>query len=179
MYRSGSWQPLLLALQSDTTAVLIGRSGAGKSTLVNALTGASQLTAAVRSRDGKGRHTTTSRQLIAHDGFVLIDTPGIRALAAIDDADAIDDVYRDIAALARQCRYSTCTHVLEPGCAVIAAVDDGSLDVNYLNRYRRMLRESQRQSIRSSTRLAREQERRRSKDDSRGRRGVMKLKGRL
>lgn len=178
MYRPATWQPLLDILQSGKTAVLIGRSGAGKSTLVNALTGASQVTAAVRSRDGKGRHTTTSRQLIAHDGFVLIDTPGIRALAAIHDADAIDEVYRDIAAQARQCRYSTCTHVSEPGCAVLAAVDDGSLDASYLHRYHRMLRESQRQSIRSSARLAREQERRRSKDDTRGRRGVMKLKGR-
>src|SRR5262249_17220804 len=102
-----------------------------------------QTTAAVRDRDRRGRHTTTARQLIElPGGALLIDTPGMRELTPWADPDAIDASFEDIQRLAAGCRYSDCAHDSEPGCAVQAAIDDGSLGAGRLGHYRRLLREA-------------------------------------
>ena len=109
-------------LTSGATAVLLGPSGAGKSTLANALLGADrQATGAVRAYDGRGRHTTVVRELLAlPGGALLIDTPGIREVGLWDSADG---AFADIEAAAVNCRFSDCAHDAEPGCAVRNAVD--------------------------------------------------------
>jgi ribosome biogenesis GTPase len=111
------------------TAVVLGSSGVGKSTLVNALLGERrQATAAVRADDSRGRHTTTHRELFElPDGAFLIDTPGIRSLEIAGADNGVDTAFEDIAELAARCRFSDCGHQGEPGCAVRAAIDDGSL----------------------------------------------------
>jgi ribosome biogenesis GTPase len=109
-------------LTSGATAVLLGPSGAGKSTLANSLLGDDrQATAAVRAYDGRGRHTTVVRELLAlPGGALLIDTPGIREVGLWDSADG---AFGDIEAAAVNCRFSDCAHDAEPGCAVRNAVD--------------------------------------------------------
>ncbi|HWE54585.1 MAG TPA: ribosome small subunit-dependent GTPase A [Acidimicrobiales bacterium] len=128
-------------LAPNRTAVLLGPSGAGKSSLANALMGDSvQATGAVRDDDRRGRHTTTSRQLmIVPGGGVLIDTPGLRSLA-LAGAD-VESVFPEIETVAAGCRFSDCSHELEPGCAVLAAVADGRLDRDRLNSWRKLQRE--------------------------------------
>jgi len=109
-------------LTPGTTTVLLGPSGAGKSTLVNALLGEErQATGAIRAGDGRGRHTTVTRELIAlPGGALLIDTPGVREVGLWDGAG---ETYTDIDELAATCRFSDCGHDTEPGCAVRDAVD--------------------------------------------------------
>lgn len=109
-------------LTSGATAVLLGPSGAGKSTLANSLLGADrQATGAVRAYDGRGRHTTVIRELLAlPGGTLLIDTPGIREVGLWDSADG---AFADIEAAAVNCRFTDCAHDAEPGCAVRNAVD--------------------------------------------------------
>jgi ribosome biogenesis GTPase / thiamine phosphate phosphatase len=108
------------------TAALIGRSGAGKSTLVNALLGEDrQATQPVRTGDGRGRHTTVTRELIElPDGALIVDTPGLRAIGLWDGPG---DAFADIDELAAACRFADCRHDTEPGCAVRDAVDPGRL----------------------------------------------------
>jgi ribosome biogenesis GTPase len=109
-------------LEPQTTTVLLGPSGAGKSTLVNALLGVDrQAVGAVREHDGRGRHTTVTRELLAlPGGGLLIDTPGIREAGLWDGTGG---AFADIEALAAQCRFSDCGHAGEPGCAVAAQAD--------------------------------------------------------
>jgi ribosome biogenesis GTPase len=109
------------------TIALLGPSGAGKSTLVNALVGHElQRTAAVRSFDGKGRHTTTAAELVLlPDGGLLVDTPGLRAVALWSEGAGLDEAFADVTSLAEHCRFRNCAHDAEPGCAVRAAVADG------------------------------------------------------
>lgn len=198
-------------LVAGRTAAFLGRSGAGKSTLVNALLnpGADpreassenrvQATSAVRGTDGKGRHTTTSRQMIvlpgagyfgagesgaegsgteSSAGTVLIDTPGVRALAATSDSAAIDETFDDVSSYASSCRYSDCSHGSEPGCAVQQALADGSLDPERFERYRRMMAESARLRLRSQEREYRQSNRAFTKANKAGRRTLMSIKGR-
>lgn len=129
-------------LAPGRTAVLIGPSGAGKSTLVNAILGEDRLaTGAVRGSDARGRHTTTSRELVVvPGGGVLVDTPGLRSLGLLGD-DGIALAFAEIEALAEGCRFADCTHDHEPGCAVIAAVAGGSLATERLVSYRKLVRE--------------------------------------
>ena len=188
-------------LVAGRTAAFLGRSGAGKSTLVNALLnpGADpreassenrvQATSAVRGTDGKGRHTTTSRQMIvlpgeadsgaeSSAGTVLIDTPGVRALAATSDSAAIDETFEDVSSYAAACRYSDCSHGSEPGCAVQQALADGTLDPERFERYRRMMAESARLRLRSQEREYRQSNRAFTKANKAGRRTLMSIKGR-
>jgi ribosome biogenesis GTPase len=122
------------------TLVLMGPSGAGKSTLVNRLIGReSQRTEAVREADGRGRHTTTTRDLIPMPGGgVLLDTPGLRGLGLWDAEQAVGEVFPDVEELAEMCRFRDCLHRGEPGCAVQAAVDEGTLEDRRLNSYQKL-----------------------------------------
>ena len=131
-------------LQPAQSVALLGMSGAGKSTLVNALVGHDrQEVASVRERDGRGRHTTTRRELIElAGGALLIDTPGMRELQPWTDEATVGESFEDIAELAADCRFADCAHTTEPGCAVVAAVDAGSLAVDRLEHYRALLREA-------------------------------------
>jgi ribosome biogenesis GTPase len=121
---------LLCHLQLGDTAVLVGSSGAGKSTLTNTLLGDErQSTAPVRARDGRGRHTTTSRALILlPSGGCLIDTPGMREIKLTGREELGAAGFADIEALALACRFGDCAHRSEPGCAVRAALESGALD---------------------------------------------------
>jgi ribosome biogenesis GTPase / thiamine phosphate phosphatase len=134
---------LATRLAPDRTAVLLGPSGAGKSTLANALLDVELLaTGAVRLGDRRGRHTTTSRQLVAiPSGGVLIDTPGLRSLGLVGDVE-IGAGFPDVEALAARCRFSDCHHEHEPGCAVTAAIIAGELDPDRLRSFRKLAREA-------------------------------------
>lgn len=145
-------------LRPGRTAVLIGPSGAGKSSLANAVLGADVLaTGAVRQADHRGRHTTTSRQLVAvPDGGVLIDTPGLRSLALTGDGGGIDATFGDIDALAAECRFGDCRHDREPGCAVLAAAASGHLDRGRLVSYRKLKAEAAHQERRLDPRARQE-----------------------
>lgn len=130
--------PLLAYLKYGDTAVLVGSSGAGKSTLTNTLLGRErQATNSVRANDSRGRHTTTHRALLKlPSGGCLIDTPGMRELKPTGDEDLAASSFDDIEALALLCRFGDCAHQAEPGCAVRAALEDGTLDearwINFL-----------------------------------------------
>ncbi len=129
------------------TVALVGSSGVGKSTLLNTLaqkTGEdAQLTGGIREVDAKGRHTTTSRSLhsIAHGGLV-IDTPGIRTLHVSDLAIGLDVLFAEITELAPTCKFRDCTHMHEPGCAVLKAVKAGTLDPARIDRWRKLSAEN-------------------------------------
>jgi ribosome biogenesis GTPase len=116
-------------LQPGRTAVLLGMSGAGKSTLLNALAGEERMdTGAIREADDRGRHTTTHRELVLlPSGSLILDTPGMRELGLWDADEGLATAFSDIEALAEACRFGDCQHRTEPGCAVLAALADGSL----------------------------------------------------
>lgn len=141
------------------TVALLGSSGVGKSTLTNTLTGEHIETQAVREDDQRGRHTTTSRSMhpLPQGGW-LIDTPGMRELQLVDVGHALDEVFSEVAALAEQCRFSDCAHEAEPGCAVQAAVADGSLDPDRLRRYRKLQAEDRRNSESIAQRRSRDKD---------------------
>ncbi|MEV6592070.1 ribosome small subunit-dependent GTPase A [Streptomyces acidicola] len=142
----GDGLDVLAALVSGGTSVLLGQSGAGKSTLANALLGEDVMEVqATRDVDGKGRHTTTTRNLLAlPGGGVLIDTPGLRGVGLWDAGTGVGQVFAEIEELAAECRFHDCAHAAEPGCAVLAAVDSGELPERRLDSYRKLLRENQR-----------------------------------
>lgn len=127
------------------TVALLGSSGVGKSTLINTLAGTNQDTKAVREDDLRGRHTTTGRSMhpLSTGGW-LIDTPGMRELQLVDVGGALDDVFAEVSRLAEACRFSDCSHESEPGCAVLAAIEQGELDPERLRRYRKLLAEDRR-----------------------------------
>ncbi|WP_433471806.1 ribosome small subunit-dependent GTPase A [Spirillospora sp. CA-142024] len=145
------------------TVVLLGPSGAGKSTLGNALLGEDVLaTGAVREADGKGRHTTVRRELLPlPGGGVLIDTPGLRGVGLFEASQGLERTFADIEELAAACRFGDCAHDTEPGCAVLAAVEDGTLPPRRLVSYRKLLRENAWAAARTDDRLRAERENRR------------------
>jgi ribosome biogenesis GTPase / thiamine phosphate phosphatase len=125
------------------TVAFVGSSGVGKSTLVNTLCGDEQIaTQGIREDDGKGRHTTTARALhrLPAGGW-LLDTPGMRELQLTDVGAGISEVFDDIVAIAQACRFDDCCHESEPGCAVLAAIKQGTLDDNRLKRWRKLVAE--------------------------------------
>jgi ribosome biogenesis GTPase len=131
-------------LAPGRTAALLGSSGVGKSTLVNALLGEERAaTAAVRGHDGRGRHTTTRRELFRlPGGALLIDTPGMRELGLWDAGEGVAGAFAEVEDLVRGCRFSDCRHDGEPGCAVRAALDGGALDPERWRAYRKLAREA-------------------------------------
>jgi ribosome biogenesis GTPase len=134
-----------------TTAVLVGRSGVGKSSLVNVLAGHDvQLTGAVREGDGKGRHTTVSRAIIpvARGGWI-VDMPGIRGLGLWESEEGLAAAFPDVTALVSGCRFRDCTHTTEPGCAVSAAVEAGTLRRERVESYLHLKAENDRQGEKS------------------------------
>ncbi|RPE39441.1 ribosome biogenesis GTPase [Streptomyces sp. Ag109_O5-1] len=135
----------LVALVGSGTSVLLGQSGAGKSTLANTLLGEDVMDVrAARDVDGKGRHTTTTRNLLAlPGGGVLIDTPGLRGVGLFDAETGVGQVFAEIEELAEGCRFSDCGHESEPGCAVRLAVETGELPERRLESYRKLMRENQ------------------------------------
>lgn len=137
-----SVQTLAPWCQSGKTVVLLGSSGVGKSTISNSLGGKIQATGDIREDDAKGRHTTTSRNLLPlASGGWLIDTPGVRELQLTDVADGIDILFSDLIDLAAQCRFRDCAHDHEPGCAVQAAIAAGQVNAARLPRWRKLVAE--------------------------------------
>lgn len=138
-------EPLRRYTEGRRTVALIGTSGAGKSTLINALIGEDrQKTREVRASDGKGRHVTVARELVPlPGGGVLVDTPGMRALALTEaGGEGIEAAFPEIVALSEECRFRDCTHTGEPGCAVVAAVTGGTLPPVRLRSYLKLREES-------------------------------------
>jgi ribosome biogenesis GTPase len=129
-------------LRPGRTAVLLGSSGVGKSTLANRLTGGEVMRTGGVREDGKGRHTTTHRQLVKlAGGALLIDTPGMRELQLWTADAGLDAAFADVEALAARCRFGDCVHDAEPGCAVRAAAESGALDPERLASWHRLRRE--------------------------------------
>jgi len=142
-------------LGAGRTIALLGSSGVGKSTLANALLGEErQATGAVREVDGRGRHTTTHRELmVMPGGALLLDTPGMRELGLWSSGEGVAEAFADVAELAAACRYRDCMHEREPGCAVRRAVADGSLDADRFASWQKLQKELHWLAVRQDQRL--------------------------
>ncbi len=154
-------EPLATFLGPGLTVALLGSSGVGKSTLLNRLAGDELMITKGIRWDGKGRHTTTHRQLFrVPQGGALIDTPGLRELQLWDAEDGLASTFEDIAALASGCRFTDCSHDHEPGCAVLTALDSGELGPERIASYRKQQRELAALARKKDKRLASEAARR-------------------
>ncbi|CAL9594870.1 ribosome small subunit-dependent GTPase A [Streptomyces sp. enrichment culture] len=151
----GEGLDVLSAIVGGGTSVLLGQSGAGKSTLANALLGEDVMDVrATRDVDGKGRHTTTTRNLLLLPaGGALIDTPGLRGVGLWDAETGVGQTFSEIEEFAAECRFHDCSHEAEPGCAVLEAVESGELPQRRLDSYRKLLRENQRIVAKTDARL--------------------------
>lgn len=131
-------------LEAGKTYCLLGSSGVGKTTLLNGLIGKEAFaTKEIRDKDDRGRHATTTRQLIRLDcGAMIIDTPGMRELGNFDIQAGLDETFADIKSLAAGCKFGDCTHSHEKGCAVTAAIKDGTLDEERYRNYLKMNKEA-------------------------------------
>ncbi|MCI0415746.1 ribosome small subunit-dependent GTPase A [bacterium] len=132
-------------LEYNRTAAFIGSSGVGKSTIINALAGrVMQRVQSIREWDDRGRHTTTSRQMILlPEGGIVIDTPGMREVGLWESNTGISKTFQDLQDLASQCRFRNCKHKGEPGCAIAEAVEEGMLTQDRLDGYHKLQAELQ------------------------------------
>ena len=143
------------------TVALVGSSGVGKSTLVNTMKGSNSIaTQAVREDDGKGLHTTTVREMHRlgfgpQGGGWLVDTPGMRELSMSEVASGVAEVFDDIVTITLECRFTNCTHGDEPGCAIRAALAEGTLDPARFDRWRKLADEDVINSASAASRRAR------------------------
>ncbi|MFD3402229.1 ribosome small subunit-dependent GTPase A [Kribbella sp. NPDC058693] len=141
----------------DATLALLGSSGAGKSSLVNALAGVELLDVQDIREDGKGRHTSVRRELIVlPTGGIVIDTPGLRGIGLQESGEGLAAAFPDITALAERCKFKDCSHVMEPDCAVRAALDDGSLPYRRYESWVKLQREAAYMARRADIRLRNE-----------------------
>jgi ribosome biogenesis GTPase / thiamine phosphate phosphatase len=132
-------------LEDNRTVALLGSSGVGKSTLVNRLAGREVLETQEIRADGRGRHTTTHRELVLlPGGGLVLDTPGLRELQLWDVGEGLDTAFEDVGALATQCRFSDCGHKSEPGCAIREALRSGTLTRERFESWRKLQRELER-----------------------------------
>lgn len=147
-------------LGEGVTAAFLGPSGVGKSSLINRLAGENRMdTGDVRGGDHKGRHTTVHRQMIQlPGGGLVIDTPGLRELQLVDD-EGIGSAFPEIDALANRCRFRDCTHRSEPGCAVRAAAEDGSIQRERYEHFLKLVHDAEVFDLRQDERLRRKTER--------------------
>ncbi len=135
---SGMGIDMIREIFSDgSAALLLGSSGVGKSSLVNLLSGKQVMDiGSIREDDDKGKHTTVVRQMICLDQGIIIDTPGLREVGIVCVDDSVDTLFSDIKELELKCKYSDCKHVRRDGCAVLAAIENGTLSrsryANYL-----------------------------------------------
>jgi ribosome biogenesis GTPase len=156
---------------SGQTVALLGSSGVGKSTLVNRLVGEELLATQEIRADGRGRHTTTHRELVLlPDGGLVLDTPGLRELQLWDASDGVEQTFEDVAAIASGCRFADCAHEREPGCAVRAAIASGALPRDRLESYRKLQRELARLQRRADQRAKAEFSKQMRRDARRRRR---------
>lgn len=130
--------------QKGNTVVFLGSSGVGKSTLLNTLYGEEIMkTSEIREEDSRGRHTTTSRNLIMlPNGAMIIDTPGMRELGMWDISDGLDKTFQDVEQYLGKCKFSDCTHTNEPGCKILEAIQTGELSVDRFNSYIKLQNEA-------------------------------------
>jgi len=150
--------PVRELLGPGRTAAMVGPSGVGKSSLANALAGRPIAATREIRDDGRGRHTTTARELhVLPGGGLLVDTPGMRELALYDDEEGVATAYADVTSLAAECRFRDCAHRTEPGCAVAAAIDQGRLDPGRLVAWRKLQSEAHRQLLRVDARARAEE----------------------
>jgi len=141
-------------LGEGRTGAVLGSSGVGKSTLINSLVGREVLeTGAVRSADGKGRHVTSTRELVMiPSGGMMIDTPGMRELQLWAEEDSLQGSFEDIEELAQTCRFGDCGHETEPGCAIREAIERGELDEGRYGSYLKLQKEIMLLSMRKGER---------------------------
>jgi ribosome biogenesis GTPase len=132
-------------LEPGKTYCLVGSSGVGKTTLLNHIVGRDLFkTNTVRASDGKGKHTTAQRQLIVlEQGAMLIDTPGMRELGNIGAGSGLEESFADIGDLSKNCRFANCTHTREVGCALLTAIENGSLRLDRYQSYLKLMKESE------------------------------------
>ena len=137
-------------LKNGITIVLVGSSGVGKSTLINYLLGYSrQAVGETRFSDDKGRHITSIRELIVlPKGGIIIDNPGIRELQLWSSGEGISKLFQDIEEISKSCKFKDCNHEHEPECAVKKAVDEGTITIERLNSYKKLLRENEHLNLR-------------------------------
>lgn len=148
-------------LERGLTACLLGSSGVGKSTITNALLGFErQAVKALREDDSRGRHTTTHRELfMLPSGGLLIDTPGLRTVGVLGETDSVQATFDEVETLARECRFSDCRHESEPGCAVRAALESGSLSSDRLASHHKLEAERRSAELRADERSRRDADR--------------------
>jgi len=163
----GGLETLLPYLAPGKTVALLGSSGVGKSTLINRLLGEERFATGPVSdaAAGRGRHTTTARELVRlPGGALLIDTPGMRELQLWAGEEDLDRAFEDVERLAARCRFPDCGHEGEPGCAVRTAATDGSLDARRLESYLKLRREVRFMELKKDAKARRQQEKAKGRD---------------